>query len=273
MVEILMKRNKKFKIFFKNTNNDTIDLDYCLHDSVVAEKWFKQIKHLKNIPIDEIESDLVDLSDLHAIHKEFCEFADIQHKQLPIKLQQEQLNDMHQLYEDLHDTLSRKKQNSALYKFHRAIHFYESRQLDPNHNGIGHIGWGVKGGPLEVQFDCNPYYADKIIKGNIYLPWSELGKTPVQYFNDREPDDQSRLNQLAKPHITLRSKFYVAKNNIVPIELDKQFTNWFKEYKQAWLNHYNIPKWDHIDERSAPLLAHADHEYELTDEKFVKIEI
>ena len=48
----------------RNNNNQEIDLDYQLHDSIVAEKWFKKIKHLKNIPINEIESELCDVSDL-----------------------------------------------------------------------------------------------------------------------------------------------------------------------------------------------------------------
>ena len=268
-----MKRNSKFKIFFKDASDKTFDLTYTLHDSIVAEKWFRQIKHLKNIPIDEIESDLVDLSDLHEIYNDFCEYAGVEPQQLPEEVPQSQLNRLHQLYEDSHDQLSRQKNNSILYKFHRAIHFYESKLLDSNHKGIGNIGWGVKGGPLEENFNCNPYYEDKITKNNIYLPWSELGKTPLQYYNDNEPNNQARFNHLAKPHMTLRSQFYIAKNNIEPAELDKQFTDWFADYKQSWLDHYNITKWDKIDEKSAPLLAHADDQYDLTDEKFVRIEL
>ena len=273
MVEILMTKNKKFKIFFKDSKDRTFDLDYTLHDSIVAEKWFRQIKHLKNIPIDEVESDLVDLSDLHSIYKEFCEFAGIKAQALPGVVPQAQLNTMHQLYEDLHEKLSRQKDNSALYKFHRAIHFYESKQIDSKHNGIGHIGWGVKGGPLEEKFNCNQFYEQSIIKNNIYLPWSELGKTPVQYFNDKEPNEQSRFNNLAKPHITLRSQFFIAKNDLEPLQLDKQFVDWFAQYKDQWFIHHGIDKWDSIDERSAPLLAHADSDYVLKDEKFVRIEI
>ena len=151
-----MTRNR-FKIIFKTKDDKTFDVDYTLHDSVVAEKWFRQIKHLRRIPIDKVESDLVDLSDLHAIYQEFCEFAGLDPIILGKHLDQPQLNRLHQIYEDTHDDLSRRKDNSSLYKFHRAIHFYESRQIDPEYKGIGNIGWGVKGGPLEVVFNCNPY--------------------------------------------------------------------------------------------------------------------
>jgi len=268
-----MKKNDRFKLFFKDKDNQILDLDYKLHESIVAEKWFRQIKHLKNIPIDEIESYLVDLSDLRQIHKEFCEFAGIQYRSLPAELSQDYLNNMHQLYENLHNTLSRKKNNSALYKFHHAIHFYESKELNATiHNETITVGWGVKGGPLEESFPCNPYYSDKIIQNNLYLPWAELGKTPLQYFKNGEPSNQSRFNQLAKPHITLRSRFYVAKNNKLPKPLDKEFIEWFKNFEQEWLEHHKIPKWNEIDEECAPLLAHAEHNYNLSNEKFLRIE-
>lgn len=267
-----MTRNR-FKLLFQDKHNQILDLEYTLNDSVVADKWFRQIKHLKHVPIDEVESDLVDLSDIWQIHKEFCEFAGLKHNELPDVISRTQLNEMHQLYEDLHDTLSRKKDNSAMYKFHRAIHFYEYKQLDANHRAPGHISWGVKGGPLEEKFNCNPYYEEEIIKGNLYLPWAELGKTPVDYFNDEEPSEQTRFNQLAKPHVTLRSRFFVAKANFKPKSLDPDFIEWFNVYKEGWLDHHNIPKWDHIDEKSAPLLAIAGHTHGITDEKFVRIEL
>ena len=39
-----MTRNKQFKVFFKDTDNKIIDLNYFLHDSIVAEKWFKKVR-------------------------------------------------------------------------------------------------------------------------------------------------------------------------------------------------------------------------------------
>ena len=49
-----------------------------------------------------------------------------------------------------------------------------------------------------------------IEKNNIYLPWAELGKKPVRYYTDKEPSDQKRINQLCKPHKTLRAKFFIS---------------------------------------------------------------
>ena len=100
-----------------------------------------------------------------------------------------------------------------------------------------------------------------------------MGKTPLAYWKNAEPNNQSRFNELAKPHITFRTKFFVAIKNIKPTTLSNNFLDWFDSYKNSWFEHYNINKWDHIDEHSAPLLAIANHKEDLTDCKFVRFEL
>ena len=269
-VVILMIKNNTFKLIFKNQNNQEIDCDYRLHDSIVADKWFKKIKHLKNITIDSIESELVDLNNLKNIYQEFCRFAEI----TPVdfqKINQNLLNHLHQIYEQLHGTLSKRKNNSVLYKFHHSIHFHESennKELEKIN-----VGWGVKEGPLTEHFYCNQYYEPALVKNNVYLPWAELGKTPLSYWKNAEPNNQARFNELSKPHITFRPKFFVATKNIKPTNLRDSFVDWFDHYKQSWFEHYNISKWNHIDEYSAPLLAVANHQEDLINCKFVRFEL
>ena len=82
------------------------------------------------------------------------------------------------------------------------------------------VGWGVKEGMLTEMFHCNSHYENKIIANNIYLPWTELGKKPLQYWKNKEPDNQSRFNELAKPHITLRPKFMIALKDIKPVKFE-----------------------------------------------------
>jgi hypothetical protein len=270
MVVILMTKNNSFKLIFKDQDNQLIDINYKLHDSIVAEKWFKKIKHLKNIPIDNNESNLVNLDNLKDIYIEFCNFAKI----TPIYFQnidQKLLNNLHKIYEQTHEILSKKNNNSILYKFHHSIHFHESdnSQTAKEIN----VGWGVKEGPLTENFYCNKYYESSIVKNNIYLPWSELGKTPLAYWENKEPNDQKRFNELAKPHITFRAKFFVATSNNTPAVFDSKFINWFNSYKKSWFEHYKIDKWDHIDEHSAPLLAITDQKDELIDCNFLSIEV
>lgn len=257
-------------MIFKNQNNQEIDCGYRLYDSIVADKWFKKIKHLKRIPIDPVESELVDLDNLEDIYQKFCRFAGTS----PVDFQnidQKLLNHLHGIYEQSHDTLSKKKNNSILYKFHHSIHYHESK----NYKKLAkiNVGWGVKEGPLTENFCCNQYYESEIIKNNVYLPWAELGKTPLSYWRDAEPNDQARFNNLAKPHTTFRTKFFVATKNIKPTALDNNFLDWFNIYKNSWFDYHNINKWDHLDEHSAPLLAIATHREDLNNCKFVRFEL
>lgn len=262
-----MKKNN-FKIIFKNKNQQEIELDYQTHDSILASKWFKKIKHLKNIDIDDVESQQEDVSNLKKIYIDFCVFAGIQ-PQIFNSIDQPLLNDFHKLYEQQHKVLSGKKNNSILYKFHHSIHHNENKGADEYKKYIT-IGWGVKEGPLTEKFMCNDYYEANLKKNNIYLPWAELGKKPLIYWGDKEPSDQKRINQLCKPHITLRAKFFIPCKDIYAEILQTEFEEWFKKYKKTWLSHYNITRWNEIDEYCAPLLAIALHSEDITNLKFVK---
>ena len=263
-----MVRNKSFKLIFEGTDNQQIDLDYQLHDSIVAEKWFKKIKHLRNLPIDEIESEQCDLSNFERIYKEFCVFTDLEPIDFDI-VDQSLLNQFHKLYEETHDVLSTKNNNSILYKFHHSIHYNEERRKTRTIKLT--VGWGTKEGPLTEKFNCNDYYEKEIKKNNIYLPWSELGKTPLTYWEDKEPNEQNRINKLCKPHVSLRCKFFIPFTDIISKKLDVEFTNWFNQYKNEWLKFHNIKKWDEIDESSAPLLATTQHKEDMSALKFLKI--
>ena len=110
-----MKKNNKFRLIFKHQQNlETVEVEYELHDSVVAQKWFKKIKHLANVPVDLVETELVDLNDLRKIYHDFCAFANLTPIAIDV-LDQDTLNRLHKIYEDTHDDLSRRKNNSILY--------------------------------------------------------------------------------------------------------------------------------------------------------------
>ena len=270
MVVILMKKNKKFKIIFKNQDNQVVDLDYYLHDSIIAEKWFSKIKHLRFLKIDENESEISNFSNLQKIYKDFCQFAKIQ--PMPFDtIDQKLLNNLHEIFEKSHDRLSKLKDNSILYQFHHAIHYHESKS-NKQKTKIS-VGWGTKEGLLTENFRCNEHYESYIQKNNVYLPWSELGKKPLDYWQNNEPANQIRFNELAKPHITLRAKFFISTEDTVPLDLDNNFIKWFETFKNNWLQQYNLTKWDKIDEHSAPLLAIADHNESLVDYKFLDFEL
>lgn len=265
MVADLGMKNKTFKIIFDND----IDVDYRLHDSELATKWFKKIKHLQNIPIDPVTSHQVDFSNLKDIFEQFCQYANLDTPMIDFEsIRQKDLNALHKIYEDNHDRLSRLKDNSILYKFHQAIH---KRENPTALKGKIPVCWGIKDGPLTQNMDKQPLYEKNIKKNNIYLPWAELGKTPYQYWTDKEPNDQDRFNALSKPHTTFRAKFFIATEDTNPRSFDPKFVEWFSRYKQGWLQHHNISKWENIHEDSAALLAITDYKGNLEGLKFKKI--
>lgn len=252
-----MNLNKFHLIFSKDA--DSIKLEYVVNESDIAYKWFKKIKHLKQIPIDQVESEMVDLSDLDKIYKDFCKFAEIKYKKID-KVTQPILNRLHQFYEKLHDQLSVKKNNQILYKFHHAIHSHEAKRSKRKNL---FIGWGVNEGPLTKNFKCNMFYENQLKKNHIYLPWSELGKTPLSYWMDQEPNDIKRFVELARPHQTFRAKFKIMLQDHTPIKLPNDFTHWFRQFKEDWLNAYELEDWTEIDEYCAPLLAIPTHNQDI----------
>ena len=111
------------------------------------------------------------------------------------------------------------------------------------------------------------------MKNNIYLSWAELGKKPLTYWRNKEPDNQRRINELCKPHITARAKFFLNLSNAEPKNFPTKFTIWFEKYKQGWLHFYNINDYQPKHHYSAPILAYADHTLDLTHTKFKRLEL
>jgi len=255
MAENLVAKNKKFKILFDND----VAVDYRVHETELAEKWYAKIKHLSKVPFEPNDSGMGDLFDIHGIYKEFCDFSGIEHEPFD-KINQKICNKLHKLFEDHHDKLSCVPNNNILYKFHNSVHAHE----DSKDTDTGTLtGWGVYEGPLTHDFNCGDFYEETILQNNLYLPWAELGKKPLTYWKNKEPNDQSRFNALAKPHMTFRALFKVATRNKLPSALDTAFLQWFEKYKPGWLQHHKIDKWDEIDEGSAPLLATTDYKGDL----------
>ena len=268
MVADLVKKNK-FKIIFIDKNNQLLDVDYTLNDTVLAEKWFHKIKHLHRIPIDPVESAQMDFSNLTDICKNFFAFADLDTPMINFKeITQKELNALHKMYEDNHDRLAPLKDNAILYKFHNAIHHIEQKTAPRERIKVG---WGVKEGPLAENFHCNEYFESTIKKNFIYATESELGKTPYQYWENGEPADQTRFNQLCKPHLTLRAKFHISLVDVDPVAFKKEFVDWFSKYSEDWIAKYRLESWRPIDEQSAPLLAYTDYTDNLDSYDFKRI--
>ena len=84
---------------------------------------------------------------------------------------------------------------------------------------------------------------------------TELGKTPLDYYNNNEPTDLDRFCKLSKPHMTLRAKFMIALKDFDPPALSQELQQWFSQFKTQWLQHYNIRDWRARDEYLGVLLG------------------
>lgn len=239
---------------------------YRLVNNPVSKRWIKKIKHLSRVPHSFLETTGLSFAqNIENIHHEFCHFAGVVYHKTNYS-EQQSLNLLHELYVTNHDRLSKLKNNKILYEFHNAIH-----ELEKQIGRRFYIGWGTNEGPLEEQFDCNEYYNETLVKNNLYLPWTELGKTPLDYFKNHEPNDLARLCSLAKPHITLRAKFMIARKDFSPPPFTREFLEWFSQHRAAWLDHYSITDWRPRDEHIGVLLAEpadADMDIEKLLEEF-----
>ena len=97
-------KGQKFKLLFSNST-DVVECTYTLHESIIASNWFRKIKHLKDVPVDPVESYMTDLSDIKALYRQFCDYAQIPKDIDWTVLDQDVLNALHRVYESHHPTL------------------------------------------------------------------------------------------------------------------------------------------------------------------------
>ena len=226
-------------------------MDYAIADNAVAALWLNKIKHLRKVDVDPIETSGFKFDSLESYHIEFCKEAGIPYMELDYD-QQSGLNYLHELYEKNHELLSKKSNSKFLYVFHHAIHDRERKHKKETKH---YVGWGTKEGPLTMRYKCNEFYADHLEKNNLYLPWSELGKTPLAYYKNKEPSSLDRFIELGKPHVTLRPRFVICRQEEAVKKFDDGFKNWFATLSQGWLSHYGMERWREADEFSGVLLA------------------
>jgi hypothetical protein len=231
------------KVLF--SNNVTVDLE--IDDSPIGKIYQKTYKHLAPIPIPFSEwdnrnhykntigySDLVDQLTQYAsqlsinIDKSKCLLQD-----------QDYLNALHKIYEKNYDG------TTGWLNFHEHIHMCEHYyNRSPN---VLSIDYREKMGPLEKMFDRSwqSSTTTQIKAGDVFVAWSELGKTPYNYWQNHEPLDVDRMCELIKPWIRLIPKIKIALEDIDRLENIKvaEFETWWDQHKGPWLQHWNLPDW------------------------------
>lgn len=227
------------------SNNCVIDL--VIDDSPLAITYQKIYKHLSNIPIPFRPWDNPYYIK-NLIYTELVEHLVKYAQQVSVVidrskcLTQDQLyfNSIHKIYEQNYDG------NPDWLDFHEHIHMCEMFFIEKN--DLFCIDYREKSGllekPMNQQWLTN--VQTTVQAGDIYVEWSELGKTPYWYWKNNEPANIKRMCKLAKPWLTLRPKIYIALDDIDKLKNKQcnEFSSWWKDYEQAWTEYWNIPSWN-----------------------------
>ena len=157
-------------------------------------------------------------------------------------------NFLHGIFEKNYDG------NPVWLDFHENIHICEQRQ---NTHQFLNLNFREKGGLVEKPFNLDWLNASttKIAAGDVFLVWSELGKTPYSYWCDREPNDIDRINELCKPWLKLRPKICMSLEDYDYTTTCDEFDSWWEKYHDAWCRHWQIAKWNLVDMESKLIIG------------------
>jgi hypothetical protein len=220
-------------------------VDLSLIDNLASATLVSMLKHLQHIPVPQylfdnpynftpsnVSAELVKYGKLFGIDIDVNRLTD-----------QVYLNELHSHYENGYNG------NPDWLHYHEATHVAEIiNESTPPYNWMYHIGYRELAGPLEKKFTrdhCN-LFVTEVEQGDCFVEFSELGKTPYDYWEDGEADSLDRFCQLAKPCIKFRPKFSIAiqDQQLLPDteQLDR-FTQWYIQYKSDWCRHWQISDW------------------------------
>jgi hypothetical protein len=225
----------------KFNNKDIIDV--TIEDNPVAAKIHRMYKHLQYVdlkampwhnpftkPINATDL-IVKTAGLLNIDVDTAQFGE-----------QSYLNYLHTLYETNYVTSP--SENWLI--FHELIHNLEG---DSSKKDLI-IDFLQSAGPVTCKFDLRwlEYKTLSVQPGQVYVKWAELGKIPFKYWRDNEPNDISRICELAKPWLTLRPKLHIALETVEAMTCEisshsSEFLEWWEVYHSDWCNHWNIDQW------------------------------
>jgi hypothetical protein len=156
-----------------------------------------------------------------------------------MKQDQSYFNYIHTLYENNYNG------DPTWLDFHEFIHLCEKKSWFTSK--FCNIDYREKSGLLERKLDKNwlRFTKTKIQAGDVYVSWMELGKGPVSYWKDCEPDDEQSLHRLCKPWVTLKPTIKIALEDTDFLQNvdQKNFNSWWSGKCQAWCRHWNLEEW------------------------------
>jgi hypothetical protein len=245
--------DKKLKILWQ----DGFVANFVLADNPVAEYYYRSIKHLQHLdlyfgPRENSYHPLLNdrarcVNDLIKMLAEFGVSSDI------TKLNDQQyLNHLH----DIYFTRCNSNNNSAHYtqwmQVHDMIHVIEMHNQGRCHTNLKNLNFNYRNlaGPLYRKF-CKEYFKYveySLVSGTAYLREQELGKNPLTYYRNNEPEDIMQICRISKPWVNLIPAMWLAlenqsENTNYETEI-QDFVQWFEPYRTEWTQHYDIPDWE-----------------------------
>ena len=217
-----------------------------LFDSPLGSTYQKIYKNLSRVPIPWRSWDNP-FYEIRLSHLDLVDHLVKYGKKLSINVDQHRclirdqlyFNQLHKIYEKSYNG------DPDWLDFHEHIHICES--YSQKHKKVLCIDYREKAGLLEKPMDPD-WIAEtqtKVYAGDLYVRWSELGKTPYHYWKDNEPNELSRICELAKPWMKLRPKICIALEDINLLENVDQigFKNWWSKYQEGWTTHWGLTRW------------------------------
>jgi hypothetical protein len=239
------KKNIKYQMKIVFSNNVTIDLK--IDNSPIGKIYQKTYKHLSNLSIPFSEWDNSSNYKDTLTYVELVDRLIMYAGRLSIDIDKQRCLEQDQLYFNAIHKIYEKQYNGSpgWLNFHEHIHMCETYfKKEPR---IFSIDYREKMGMLERPVDRSwlDTTTTNINAGDVYVAWSELGKTPYTYWRDNEPPVIERMCELVKPWVKFVPKIKIALENIdqlTGIEI-AEFEIWWEQYKGPWLQHWNLSDW------------------------------
>ena len=225
------------------------DISVNWENNPVAEIVKKQVKHLQHLPLFFSKGDITrNIKDKNKVRSELLTLGEKLGVNINPEILSKQcyLNHLHTHYEQ-RAPIEGFKQGWSDY--HDCIHILENDN-EHDKNVIKFFTY-EQFGPLVKPYkeEYNQYKTLDIKQGDVTVSWSELGKKPIQYWLNKEPNKQDRINELVVPWHNLMPVLNVYMDNYKIIIPDKTvFLKWFQHYKDNWCKHWNLKNWTFEDQ-------------------------
>jgi hypothetical protein len=248
-----------YLIVTDNQNNDH-QISYQLADNPIAHSWFKKLKKIYRVPLDKNYTTFVDVNITEQqLSAEIIDDIKLLNEKInlsyPIKeiLTAEDCNRLHAITVDQQYNYSTDIRE-IFHHMHKKLHVLETVIYKKRDSWLS-AGWAEKEGLLKTTFDKDPYqYYVSGKLGNLYLTWTEFGKTPYGFWKDKDTDTADHFFKTCKPHLTFRVQFSLCINEINNYNFEQEFENWFDKYRKKWQELYNT-SWTPIQHYGGILLA------------------